>query len=136
MEKRGFYVLLAFYVVANLLTYLPDPIEHAIPKNVEKAVIEHAIKNETPLTYLPGWIFNVLELAWFVSVIGLALFQNWARHLTIVVAAGAMGVCFIWDWNVWTSFANFQIDIQFLLAGLVLGIVYFSPVSAYFHGKK
>ncbi len=70
-----------------------------------------------------------------VSVIGLLLFKSWARH---VYAAGFVAAFTLYPFmgiTVYGGFSQVLYEISMVLSGVLLALMYYSPVARYYEQK-
>jgi len=130
MRARGFRIAIGVYLAAVVFAIVGRLIGiEALPAELREFA-RHADKN----TWLVGWGGVVYLTAASAACIGMLLMRNWARHLFVAVTAvGAMP----WDGPVvYTSLENLFLNLEFVLAGVIICAAYFSPVGPQFDRTK
>lgn len=84
-------------------------------------------------TWMVGWLGVVYLVMASIACIGLLLFKNWARLLFVMVTlVGSMP----WDGpTVYPAMEYLFINLEFVLAGAIIALSYFSTVRERFVAK-
>jgi hypothetical protein len=129
MTPTRFRLLIALYLATvvcaiggHVLTaaQLPPPLRGFV----------HVADGTTWMAHWPGAVYLAAATA---STIGLILFRSWARPVfTVVAVFGAMP----WDGPVvYPAMEYLFTNLEFMLAGAIVALAYFSPIHSSFNGK-
>ena len=136
MSKNHFRALIVVSLVIGLLSgvydYIwPDPIADQVFDYIVE--IEPEIEG-TSIILVGVLAFVALTMA-LISLIGLLLFKSWARH---VYAAGFVAAFSLYPFlgiTIYSGFGQVLYDISMVLSGVLLALMYYSPVARYYEQK-
>lgn len=137
MTRKQFRYLLLIYLAIEGFSFLFGKLfPMAIPEVLLKAKeLSDVNEPQVPVIYLVILILLFLG-TWTSALIGLFRFKNWAPIMAFtftviyLIAAPVLGTDISSGWEVLWS------DLSFLLWGMILGLIYFSPVKEYFNSSN
>ncbi|MEZ5537059.1 MAG: hypothetical protein R3F02_15730 [Thiolinea sp.] len=137
MSKAKFRLLL---LVTIVLVVLAGTSDNLWQNSVQKQVFEYAYNLESAVEVGESLVLVTLAflaiLFSITSIIGLMLFKNWARHLylaTLILSATSypfQGV------SIFSGLSQLFYDTSILLFGVILCLIYYSPVADYFQDEN
>jgi hypothetical protein len=129
MTPRRFRIVIALY----LLTVVCAIGGHIVTAHQLPPALRAFVHVADGTTWMAHWMGAVYLAAATVSTIGLILFKAWARPVfTVVAVFGAMP----WDGPVvYPAMEYLFVNLEFMLAGGIVALAYFSPVNTYFNSK-
>lgn len=136
MSKNQYRTLIVLSLAIGLLSgvydYIwPDP----ITDQVFDYVVEIEPEIEGTKLVAAGVLAVVSIIMVLVSLVGLLLFKSWARH---VYAAGFVAAFALYPFMgiaVYSGFGQVLYDISMVLSGVLLALMYHSPVALYYEQK-
>jgi hypothetical protein len=136
MTKKQFrYLLLIFLALEGFNILFGKLFPMAIPEALLRAKeLSEINQPQVPMIYLVMWILLFFG-TWISALIGLFMFKNWAPIMAFtatlinLIGAPVLGIDISSGWEVLWS------DLSFTLWGMILGLIYFSPVKEHFNSS-
>ena len=133
MSRNRFRLVLVtpllFAIFLGLYEYIwPDPIS----EKAYEYILEIEPEQEGGSLIIGGVIFFIALILTVVSFVGLLLFKSWARHLY------ALGLIFSFSFypfmgvSVLSGFSQVLYDCSMVLTGVILALIYYSPIASYY----
>ncbi len=129
MTPTRFRLLIALY----LLTVVCAIAGHIVTAEQLPPALRAFVHVADGTTWMAQWVGAVYLAAATTSTIGLILFKGWARPVfTVVAVFGAMP----WDGPVvYPALEYLFANLEFILAGAIVALAYFSPINQHFNIK-
>ncbi|MEH6552386.1 MAG: hypothetical protein V7744_20620 [Pseudomonadales bacterium] len=133
MSKNQFRWILFAWL---LLSVFSVAFEYIWPNPIANQAYEYVLEQETEWTEREFSTLSLLAgvaiVSAIVSYVGLLLFKSWARHL--FVFSLLLTLC-LYPWVGVTVFDIYSLvlsELSTLLTGVILMLVYYSPVAAFY----
>jgi len=136
MKKNQFRALVVFTLLLTVLSIVYDFFyADAIAKKLFR--YQEILEPDWSATkfYLVVGTITIASLAVLAGVVGLLLFWNFARHLFLFASVLLLVITPFMGPYIASGVNQTLYSVVNLLSGLILGLVYFSPVKSYFAGK-
>jgi hypothetical protein len=129
MTPKKFRLILALYLTFVVLAI----IGHVVGAPNLPPPLREFVAAADKTTWMVSWFGIAYLIAASISCIGLLLFKNWARLLFVVVTlVGSMP----WDGpTVYPAMEYLFINLEFVLAGVIIALSFWSPVRERFVAK-
>jgi hypothetical protein len=126
MSIKKFRLILALYLAFVVLAI----VGHVVGAPNLPPPLREFVAAADKTTWMVSWLGVAYLMMASISCIGLFLFKNWARLLFVVATlVGAMP----WDGpTVYPAMKYLFINLEFVLAGVIIALSYFSPVRGRF----
>lgn len=129
MSPKKFRLILALYITFVVLAI----VGHVLGAPSLPPPLREFVATADKTTWMVGWLGITYLMMASISCIGLLLFKNWARLLFVVATlVGATP----WDGpTVYPAMEYLFINLEFVLAGVIIALSYCSPVRERFVAK-
>jgi hypothetical protein len=126
LSIKKFRLILALYLTFVVLAI----VGHVVGAPNLPPPLREFVAAADKTTWMVSWLGVAYLMMASISCVGLFLFKNWARLLFIVATlVGAMP----WDGpTVYPAMEYLFINLEFVLAGVIIALSYFSPVRERF----
>lgn len=136
MSKNQFRALV---VLSYLSPFLGVFYDYFFPNLLVDRVVDYVHGLEYGVLMSNPMVFLVLSAITFVvyvtSFVGILPFKSWARHLCLIGFLPLLPVSTLMGITIYSGWEQFFYDISILLFGVLLALVYYSPVTQYFHSS-
>ncbi|WP_444884620.1 hypothetical protein [Microbulbifer sp. PSTR4-B] len=136
MSKNQYRTLIVLSLAIGLLSGVYD---YIWPDPITDQVFDYIVEIEPEIDgtklVVAGALAVLAIIMALVSVVGLLLFKSWARH---VYAAGFVAAFALYPFmgvTVYSGFSQVLYDISMVLSGVLLALMYYSPVARHYEKK-
>lgn len=136
MSKNQFRAVIILSLLAAVIAGVYD---YIWPDPIAEKIFDYIIKTEPELegtkyivVIVLGFIVVIMAI---VSFVGLLRFKSWSRH---VYSAGFVCALFLYPFmgvTVYSGISQIFYDLSMVLSGVVLALVYYSPVAEYYKSE-
>ena len=126
MTPKKFRLILALYLAIVVLAI----VGHVVGAPNLPPPLREFVAAADKTTWMVGWLGGAYLTMASMACIGLLLFKNWARLLFVIVTlVGSIP----WDGpTVYPAMEYLFINLEFVLAGVIIALSYWSPVRERF----
>ena len=136
MSKNQFRILvLASFVFAVLSGF----VEYVWPDPIAEMAYEVVVEQKEEMSELNLVVLGITVLIGVVlaigSLIGLLLLKNWGRFMYALGFLLMLPIYPLFGVGVYSGLSQLASDLSMILSGVILTLVYYSPVAKYFENE-
>ena len=133
MSKNQFRILIITSLVLGLLSGIYDYLwPNPETEKVYNYIVEIEAEIEGARLVIVGVLGVIAIIMLVVSIIGLLLFKSWGRHVYVAGFIVAFSLYPFVGVAVSSGFAQVLYDISMVFSGVLLALMYYSPVAKYY----
>jgi len=133
MSKNKFRIII---ISSLILAVLSAGFDFLFPNEIIASVNEFIVEIEPDYSDLEFYtimgVGSLVVIAVIFSLVGILMFKSWARHLYIASYILVLPIYFTGGLYVSSGFSQAMYDLSMILSGVIIALMYFSPVKDYF----